>query len=196
MVWITQLYTCTCINIQCTVHVLFLRKNTVVGKQVKCPLQPFSPNLPFPLPPHSPNPPSPQPPLSPIPHSPPPPLSPNRHSPLPSRSPNPPSPLAPLSPNHQSRKRGRSSLTPSPIPPPLKRSKNVASFNFHARCAMKCTCGGWAWVGSAYCGLRRIERLGLVSARLPRDGVRTAGTRGPVHVFVHVHTRLVLNERF
>ena len=28
MVWITQLYTCTCINIQCTVHVLFLGKNS------------------------------------------------------------------------------------------------------------------------------------------------------------------------
>ena len=38
MVWITQLhvYTCTCINLQCTAHVLFLGKNTVVGKQVKC----------------------------------------------------------------------------------------------------------------------------------------------------------------
>ena len=49
---------------------------------------------------------------------------------------------------------------------------------------------------SAYRGLRRIERLWLVSTRLPRDGVITVGTHAPVQTFMHVHTRLVLNENF
>ena len=41
-----------------------------------------------------------------------------------------------------------------------------------------------------------VERLGLVSTRLPQDGVRTVGMCAPVHAVVHVHTCLVLNERF
>ena len=50
--------------------------------------------------------------------------------------------------------------------------------------------GGWLGLGTAaYRGLRRIERLGLVNTRLP--GVRTAGTRAPIHV----STRLFLNAR-